>query len=171
MPQGPTVTSETVEVVPTYPISPSSAFSRRLRNVFIRPLVCSSQRIRLGDSIDVQIQESWLERKWEPKGGGLFSEPDFTRGYALDTATNAPRAQLVVAIASSSRLGHFNNYSWELADADDHYYRRTFSRTDNLLHIALKTSNLDDPHKFYIRACRKPGELCESETLDSLTFR
>ncbi|WP_183405488.1 hypothetical protein [Hymenobacter luteus] len=167
----PTVTSETVEVVPTYPISPSSAFSRRLRNVFIRQLTCSSKQIRLGDSIDVQIKEAWLERKWEPQGGGLFSEPDYTHGFALDTLTSTPRTQLVMAIASNSKLGHFDTYSWVLADAEDHYFRRIFSRTDNVLHIALKTSNLDDPHKFYIRACLMPKQLCESVTLDSLTFR
>ena len=53
---------ETEEVV-TEAVSPSSAYSRKLRGVFMQSVTCTPARLRLGDSIDVEITDAWLERQ------------------------------------------------------------------------------------------------------------
>lgn len=155
------VASEPEEVA-TEAVSPSSAYSRKLRGVFIKSVTCTPNRIRLGDSINVEIKEAWLERLWAPKFGGLFGEDDFTQGYAQDSASEYPRTQLVMAFTPTSKLGHFDNYSWQLNLANDTYKRHGFSRSrSNQLIMHFLRSNPSFPMKFNLLTCPVPGPSCE----------
>lgn len=163
---------EEPEAVPTEAVSPSSAFSKSLRGVFIRSVSVEPTRIRIGDSIDVEIKEAWIERRWECKSGGLFGEDDCSKGYALDSTEEYPRAQLVMAITPASRLGHFDKYSWSLPDATDHYERHLFSRSGSGRELLISFRHNAFPAKFYVRTCtRSESGFCDSQTVDSLIFR
>jgi hypothetical protein len=74
----PVVAVETEEI-PSKAASPSSTYSRKLREVLIKSVTCTPNHIRLGDSIDVEIKEAWLEKIWAPKFGGLFGKDDFNQ--------------------------------------------------------------------------------------------
>jgi hypothetical protein len=162
---------EEPEAVPTEAVSPSSAFSKRLRGVFIRSVSVEPTRIRLGDSIDVEIKEAWAERLWECKQGGLFGDDDCSTGYALDSTAEYPRAHLVLAITPASRLGRFDDYSWTLSDAKDRYDRHLFHQSRSGRELVIYFRHNAFPAKFYVSACLKPGKLCESQRLDSLLIR
>lgn len=154
-------------------VSPSSAYSRRLRGVFMRSLTCTPGRIRLGDSVDVEVKEIWLERLWEPKSGGLFGDADFSQGYALDSASEFPRSQLVMTYTPASRLGHFdqNSSSWRLNLSSDTYKEHGFSRSrGKQLVMSFVRSNAVFPLKFYVLARPKPCPDCQPPALDSLVI-
>lgn len=153
-------------------VSPSVAYSRSLRGVFMKSVFCTPAHLRLGDSIDVTIQDAWLERLWEPKSGGLFGEPDFSQGYALDSATDTPRSQLVLAIAPTSRLGHFNAGSWRINLSTDTYKEHGFDRSrGNQLVMYFVRSNAVFPLKFYLYTDPKPCPDCQPPARDSLIIR
>jgi hypothetical protein len=152
-------------------ISPSSAYSRKLRGVFVQSLTCTPNRIRLGDSIDVQIKEAWLEKVWEPKFGGVFGEDDFSKGYAQDSTLEFPRTQLVIAITPDSKLAHFDNSSWQLNLSTDIGKQHGFSRSrGNQLVMYFLRSNAVFPIKFHLLACPKPDPSCQQIPMDSLTI-
>jgi hypothetical protein len=157
--------------VATEAVSPSSAYSRTLRGVFIKSITCTPARLQIGDSIDVQIKEAWLEKLWEPKFGGLFGEDDYSRGFATDSALEYPRTQLVLAFTPTSRLGHFQQYSWQLVRADDGIKRHGFSRSSgNQLVMYFLRSNAVFPITFNLVTCPKPGEDCQEQIVGTLTL-
>lgn len=156
------------DTVATETVSPSSAYSRKLRGVFIKSVTCTPNRIRLGDSIDVEIKEAWLEKIWEPKSGGIFGEPDFSRGYARDSL-NPGGTQLVLAFTPASKLGHYEQYAWRISRADDVVKIHSFSRSrGNQLVMTFIRSNAVFPIKYYVSYCSKPGLDCPYIKADSL---
>lgn len=161
------------EEVATEAVSPSSAYSRKLRGVFMHSVTCTPARLRLGDSIDVEITDAWLERQWEPKSGGLFgdSEPHFRRGYALDSTTNTPRAQLVLAFAPTSRLGHLETGSWRINLSTDTYKEHGFDRSrGNQLVMYFSRSNAVFPLKFNLYTDPKPCPDCQPRARATFTI-
>lgn len=157
------------DTVATEPVSPSSAFSRKLRGVFIKSVTCTPNRIPLGDSIDVEIKEAWLEKIWELKSGGIFGEPDFSRGYAVDSLSEHPRTQLVLAYSPASKLGHYEQYSWRISRADDGIKIHSFGRSrGNQLVMYFLRSNAVFPIKYYVSYCAKQGLDCPYVKADSL---
>lgn len=155
--------------VATEAVSPSSAYARTLRGVFIKPITCTPARLRLGDSIDVQIKEAWLEKFWEPKFGGLFGEDDYRHGFASDSTLEYPRTQLVLAFTPDSRLGHFEQNAWQLAVAGETYKRHGFSRSrGNQLVMYFVRSNAVFPMTFSLLACPQPGPDCQEQVMGTV---
>ena len=162
-----------VEEIAIEAVSPSSAYSRRLRGVFMQSLICTPARLRLGDSIDVEITDAWLERQWEPKSGGLFStaEPDFSRGYAKDSTTSTPRSQLVLAFAPTSRLGHLATGGWRINLASDTYKQHGFDRSrGNELVMYFSRSNATFPLEFNLYTDPQPCPGCRPQARASFTI-
>jgi hypothetical protein len=154
-------------------VSPSSAYSRKLRGVFMHSVTCTPTHLRLGDSIDVEVTDAWLERQWEPKSGGLFSdaEPDFSRGYALDSTTDTPRSQLVLAFAPTSRLGHLDTGGWRINLSTDTYKEHGFDRSrGNQLVMYFSRSNAVFPMKFNLYTDPKPCPDCRPRAQASFTI-
>lgn len=152
-------------------VSPSSAYSRKLRGVFVQTVTCTPNHIRLGDSIDVEIKEAWLEKRWAPKFGGLLGDDDFSKGYAEDSTLDYPRTQLVMAFTPTSKLGHFDKYSWQLNLATYTYKQHGFTRSrGNQLVMYFTRSNATFPMKFNLLTCPKPGPLCEQVPVGTVTL-
>jgi hypothetical protein len=152
-------------------VSPSAAYSRSLRGVYLHPVPCTPNHLRIGDSIDVEIKEAWLERQWEPKAGGLFGENDYRHGFSADSAKEYPRTQLVMAFTPTSRLGHFDRFSWQLNLASDTYKQHGFTRSrGNQLVMYFSRSNAVFPLKFNLLTCPKPGPLCEQQPVGTVTL-
>ncbi len=151
-------------------VSPSSAYSRKLRGVFMQSVTCTPARLRLGDSIDVEITDAWLERQWEPESGGLFGKPDFSRGYAKDSVTVTPRSQLVLAFAPTSRLGHLDTGGWRINLSTDTYKEHGFDRgRGNQLVMYFSRSNAVFPLKFNLYTNPKPCPDCQPPVRASFT--
>lgn len=159
------------DTVATETVSPSAAYSRKLRGVFIKSVTCTPNRIRLGDSIDVEIKEAWLEKQWEPKSGGLFGEPDLSKGYAKDSTSEFPRTQLVMAFTPTSRLGHLETGSWRINLSTDTYKEHGFDRSrGNQLVMYFSRSNAVFPLKFHLYTDPQPCPGCKPPVRGTFTI-